>query len=181
MISKKTLLIHFEDPTTDFLKPIYKHKNWTIVTNDRIGKNELTKLLWQHDRIIFMGHGNEHGLFSSNQTRNVINSKLVYILREKECIGIWCFASTFFEKYDLKGFATGMFVSESDEALVYLNGEADSSDIKQSNWLFMLTMQTYYQNDFENPEPLHDYLNKFYNSYLNKVVEYNKNLFKTFN
>ena len=36
-----------------------------------------------------MGHGCDRGLFNSNFDV-VIDSNLVYLLRDKDCIAIWC-------------------------------------------------------------------------------------------
>ena len=69
-----------------------------------------------------LGHGSPEGLFSVGQfeTDNsyIIDSSLTDILAEKEeNLYIWCYANQFVEKFDLKGFYTGMFVSEILEAL----------------------------------------------------------------
>ena len=51
----KTLIIHPDDPSTDFLKPIYEHiTNATIVTGG-ISKKEVNQLIEQHDCIYMMG------------------------------------------------------------------------------------------------------------------------------
>ena len=64
-----------------------------------------------HDRIVMMGHGYPHGLFYS-----YIDSKLVYLLKEKECVCIWCNSDQFVNRYKFTGFFTGMFISEVREA-----------------------------------------------------------------
>ena len=45
----------------------------------------------------------------------LIDSEMVHLLRDKEIIGIWCNASNFAYKYDLKGFFTSMFISNEKE------------------------------------------------------------------
>ena len=109
----KTLVIHPKDISTDFLSHIYNNKNFTIIT-DNIGNFKKRKLLKDHNRIIMLGHGTNNGLFGYN--RFIIDSNDVNILREKEVIAIWCNADEFIKKYNLKGFYTGMFISEIDEA-----------------------------------------------------------------
>ena len=112
----KTLVIHPTDSTTDFLKNIYSERGWTVINT-----NPSTKLLKQqikdHDRIIMLGHGSDKGLFGFN--RMLIDSTLVYLLREKICVCVWCNADKFVENYKLKGFYTGMIISEYEEALMY--------------------------------------------------------------
>lgn len=130
----KTLVIHPKDNTTDFLSDIYSDKDWTIV-NKLIGKHILKQLIKSHDRIVMLGHGTEKGLINSNKTNYIIDSTWVQMLREKQCVCIWCNANIFFEKYKLKGFYTGMIVSEIDEAYQYsLSTNFDM--IQESNTLF---------------------------------------------
>ncbi len=85
----KTLVIHPQDTTTDFLKPIYKDRDWKVIDYNP-GKRELTEQIKLHDRIIMLGHGDNCGLYGFD--RMIINSKLVYLLREKICVCIWCHA-----------------------------------------------------------------------------------------
>lgn len=129
----KTLLIHAEDPTTGFLSTIYDGKDWTIV-NKHIGRIKMTKLIKEHDVIIMMGHGTENGL-ADIKFNALIDGKLVYLLRDKINIGIWCNADQFFKKYNLAGLATGMIISDSMEARLY-SVEANHSDIEESNIKF---------------------------------------------
>jgi hypothetical protein len=129
----KTLVIHPDDRSTDFLKEIYKDKDWTVINDYDICKSikQITELIKNHDRIVMMGHGHPGGLFMS-----CINSDLVYLLREKECVCIWCNADKFVERYGLKGFYTGMFISEVGEAWYY-NIEIDQASVDYSNNLFV--------------------------------------------
>lgn len=130
----KTLVIHPKDTTTDFLSDIYKDKDWTVIT-EKISKSQLKIEIIHHDRIIMLGHGSEDGLFDLKNYRFVISSELVYLLRPKICVGIWCNADKFFEKYKLNGFYTGMIISEIEEAYLYsVRGSLDI--IEQSNKLF---------------------------------------------
>ena len=65
----------------------------------------------------------------------LIDSSLVYLLREKDCVCIWCNADVFVKKYKLKGFYTGMIISEFQEAIMYCVN-TNSEDLKHSNSLF---------------------------------------------
>lgn len=134
-----TLIIHPKDSTTDFLSEIYKDKDWTVIT-DHISKSQLKREIIHHDRIIMLGHGSELGLFDMNHMNFVIDSQLVYLLRAKYCVGIWCNADKFFEKYKLNGFYTGMIISEVEEA--YLYGIRESFEvIEKSNKLLALAVK----------------------------------------
>ena len=130
----KTLLIHPKDTTTDFLCKSYNDDFTLIRTN--ISKSLLLKLIRSHDLIIMMGHGTDRGLIGFD--RYIIDSSLVDELRKKICICIWCYASDFVKKYNLKTpFSTGMFISEIDEVyLEGLNKEGDYIELQMSNYYF---------------------------------------------
>lgn len=126
----KTLVIHPSDKTTDFLSPVYGDKDWTLVTDNKVSKSILKSLIKSHDKIVMMGHGSPSGLFGNGCM--MVDSKLVYLLKDKICVGVWCHADKFFSKYKLKGYATGMVVSDADEA-DYYNLNYKLSDIDYSN------------------------------------------------
>jgi len=65
----------------------------------------------------------------------VIDSSFVYLLKEKQCVCIWCNADVFVEKYKLKGFYTGMIISEYEEAIIFCV-QGDYQEIYNSNVLF---------------------------------------------
>ena len=162
----KTLVIHPKDPTTTFLSKIYEGKDWTIFDSHSkdISKSKFHKLVKEHDRIIMMGHGCPSGLFYSHVT-----SELVYILREKECICIWCNADQFVNKYKLKGFFTGMFISEVSEAN-WFNIHPTQEEVDFSNHLFTDLVA---ENIDKNSVPLHQIVKDNYYSSECPVIQYN--------
>ena len=133
----KTLVIHPKDSTTDFLSEIYREKDWTII-NTNISKKVLKEQIKTHDRIVMLGHGTEKGLLGFNKF--VIDSTWVYLLREKICVCIWCNADVFVKKYGLKGFYTGMIISEYEEAIMYCV-PTNSHWIAESNTDFALAIK----------------------------------------
>ena len=118
----KNLVIHPTDASTDFLKPIYANISEATIIHGGIGKGQIAKLISEHDRIIMMGHGSPSGLFScakfgdNDYSGFVIDYKMVPLLRDKECIAIWCNADKFMNQHELNGFYSGMFISEVGEA-----------------------------------------------------------------
>jgi hypothetical protein len=120
----KTLVIHPNDRSTDFLIPIYMNlksfPDFNDVTIIRGGsKDEVDEQIEQHDRILMMGHGSPQGLFAVGQFGSlsyIIDGHNVDLLKDKECILIWCNADRFFHTHSLKGFSTSMFISEVEEA-----------------------------------------------------------------
>jgi len=137
----RTLVIHPKDRSTDFLKPIYSSISNKTVICGCISKTHLMKLIVEHERIIMLGHGSSRGLLSKGQffmTGNyIIDHYLVELLSKKtNNIFIWCHADMFVHNYELKGFYSGMFISEVNEAfycgLTYCNQKV----IEESNVIF---------------------------------------------
>ena len=133
MENKTTLVIHPHDASTDFLKKIYKDKDWTIINerSNEISKSKTRRLIVKHDRVIMMGHGGEDGLYFSH-----IKSNMVDVLRDKETVCIWCHADKFVQRYGLTGFFTGMLISEVSEAN-YFGIITSQEDVMISNQLFV--------------------------------------------
>ena len=134
----KTLVIHAEDSSTDFLSPIYQTIEDRTVLRKGFTKNEIAEQIKVHDRIIMLGHGCPDGLFAVGQfeTNNslIIDSSLISLLAEKkENIYIWCHANQFVEKHNLKGFYTGMFVSEFLEVVYCELPLVEEDVINESN------------------------------------------------
>ena len=136
----KTLVIHPHDQSTHFLKPIYDNiPNKTIITGG-LFVDEVNKLIYNHDQIIMLGHGSPKGLFGVNFKRSyVIDEDQVDLLQDKECIFIWCHADQFVKEHNLKGFHSGMFISEVGEALIYkLKGDKQLVTESNNTFAFML-------------------------------------------
>lgn len=175
---KKTLIIHPHDNTTNFLKRIYEDlPNRTVITGGVL-ENELVELIEKHDRVMMMGHGSSFGLFRTPSFREipteyVINKKHVELLQKKEeSVFIWCNADMFVNFYKLKGFYTGMFISEVNEA--YYCGLLGTTQrtIKESNEAFTNILKKYI---LENKNVIHENVKREYSflSESNPIVLYN--------
>jgi len=138
----KTLIIHPDDRSTDFLRGIYATlSEYTLITQGRL--EEINSLINSHDRIIMCGHGTELGLLSVNQFDSgsyIIDIDTVPLLKGKDCIYIWCNADKFVQKHELKGLFSGMFVSEIIESIVMGIGLVDQKVVDQSNAYFASLM-----------------------------------------
>lgn len=137
----KTLIIHPDDKSTTFLNIVYSPiKNKTVITGG-ISKSELNKLIEEHDRVMMMGHGCPTGLFSVGQFSGanglIIDSTTVPLLNEKENnVFIWCNADRFVDYHNLKGFYSGMFISEVGEATYCGLPGMDQDIVDESNYGF---------------------------------------------
>ena len=126
----KTLVIHPDDPSTDFLTPIYDNIFQATVVTGGVSKEELKQMIIDHDRVMMMGHGSPHGLFSVGMFTDTnviypqrfnyayaIDYTMVEVLNQKSNnVFIWCNADQFINKHQLNGFYSGMFISEVSEA-----------------------------------------------------------------
>lgn len=161
----KTIVIHPKDYSTDFLSEIYSDKEWYVV-NDNRSESELKKLTKQYERVVMLGHGTEDGLIGFN--RLIINSSWADLLLDKICVCIWCNADEFVKRYGLKGFYTGMIISEEDEAVMYsISTNLDS--IFESNKDFALAIK----NSIDDVNMLEKA--KMLYSGKSSVVEFNRN------
>jgi len=154
-----TLVIHPKDGTTDFLREIYIDKDWDVINSD-VPYCTLLNEIKRHDRIVMLGHGTESGLIGFDGF--IINEIHANLLKQKDCVGIWCNADIYFNRHELNGFYTGMIVSEMQEADMF-GIRATQREINYSNTLLadvvgkainrpdMLTEVKYGYYDEENP------------------------------
>jgi hypothetical protein len=117
----QTLIIHPKDSTTTFLELIYgKIPDKTIISGG-VSKEQVKDLIQSHERVMMLGHGSPSGLFSVGSFPDtngyIIDQTMVELLnRKRDNIFIWCNADSFVNQYRLKGFYSGMFISEVEEA-----------------------------------------------------------------
>lgn len=175
---KSTLIIHPKDRTTSFLDIIYKDISDKTVITGGVSKDELKALVDSHDRIMMMGHGSPHGLFGVgqfNDTRGgyIIDESFVWLLENKpECVFIWCNADQFVRRYELKGFYSGMFISEVEEADYCGIPGTDQELIDESNYGFCNIISKYIN---ESKDVIHENVVKEYGEIAqqNPVAFYN--------
>ena len=111
------LVIHIvlSQDTKDF-SDIYDGLNAVVLINP--SKSECKQAIMNElGKIILIGHGTEYGLLNEKLNGYLIDSEMVHLLRNKIVIGIWCNASNFAIKHDLKGFFTSMFISNEKELI----------------------------------------------------------------
>ena len=117
------IVVHANDPTTRVLRLLYEQReDVKMCITEKSTNGAVRRALKENDAIMMLGHGNEYGLFSKPNRRGVIERRMVdhrhvMFLRGKTCIGIWCFANKFVNKYKLHGLFSGMIISELQEAI----------------------------------------------------------------
>lgn len=122
-----------------------------VINNPSAPKKMLRKLIREADNVMLLGHGSKNGLFSTVSKKNkyrfdriIVDSQFVDDLRKKDkVICIFCNERDFFGKYNLKGFALGMFVSELSEA-DYMSLPLDDELIEESNKMLTTTISANY-------------------------------------
>jgi hypothetical protein len=125
----RVLVIHPYDPSTQFLRVLYENSLAEyVIMNESNSNSEIRNALnsGEYNRIMMLGHGTEWGLLSPNCRgsqnmfeRDIISPQHVQFLRNIECIGIWCNANIFAERYELSGLFSGMVISELSEAMEF--------------------------------------------------------------
>lgn len=87
---------------------------------------------------MMMGHGCPYGLLGYVDI--FMSTDFVELLRTKDCVCIWCNADKYVEREGIRGFYTGMFISEVGEARFY-GIDADQETVTYSNMLFVNLMK----------------------------------------
>jgi hypothetical protein len=173
----KTLIIHPKDRSTTFLDIVYESVVDKTVITGGISKEEVNELIKEHDRVMMMGHGCPDGLFSVGQfqTKNglIVDYNTVNFLKENS-VFIWCNADRFVRKHNLKGFFSGMFISEVGEANYCGVYGTDQEIVNESNLGFCNIIAKYIN---EKDSIIHENVVKEYGVIAenNPVALYNNN------
>lgn len=179
---KKILVIHPDDRSTDFLRPIYQQLPNTTVITGGVSYMDIRELIQTHDQVMMMGHGSPYGLFSMNNFPNsgwyIIDNMMIDLLSEKNnSVYIWCNADVFVDRYRLNGIYSGMFVSEVGES-VYCKIPSTQEQVDESNNAFaqILGQQLLIETSLEQ---VYDNTNQAYRelAQTNQVAKYNQQRF----
>jgi len=177
----KTLVIHPEDRSTDFLKPIYANIKRKTVLSKNISRDKLLAAVRLHDTIIMLGHGSSSGLFNVSGIGKgvmVVGESLVEELRGKQLIAIWCNADKFIERHNLPALYSGMFISEVSEAR-YCNVQGDQVMVDESNSTFAALLGNMLGEVPTDLKSVHSLVGESYEELgeVNAVAKYNSDRF----
>ena len=177
----KTLVLHPDNRSTDFLKPIYANiKRKTVIVKDT-SRDVLLALIRSHDMIIMLGHGSSSGLFNVSGIGKgvmVIGESIVEELRGKQLIAIWCNCDKFIERHDLNALYSGMFISEVSEAR-YCGVQGDQAMVDESNSTFAVLLGNMLSETSMDLEKTFDMVLESYEELgeVNTVAKYNSDRF----
>ena len=139
------IIIHMDtQQDTHVLDAIYKGMSDLdniIMVNPNRDEVEASLNEFPNDSVMLIGHGDGFGLWSwsgdlDNDSMYVIDGRNVDLLHGRDIIGIWCYASSFAKRYNLRGFFTYMFVSNSSEAQYMGFGEHTNEFCNEQNVKF---------------------------------------------
>lgn len=141
--TRRDILVIYVDSREDTkdLSLVYDGLDALIMYNPKRHKVREMLAYGKFDTVIMMGHGTPAGLFNKSWDDYLIDESFADLLKEKKCIGIWCYASDFARKNDLKGFFTSMFISNSYEALS-CGIDADDDEIQELTRKFCTDVNT---------------------------------------
>lgn len=89
----------------------------------------------KEEPILLLGHGCPSGLYDMRYGLIITNADAALLKDRPNLVGIWCYASDYAYVHGLKGFFSGMFISEEPEA--WVNGvEADAEEVDEKVWDF---------------------------------------------
>jgi hypothetical protein len=168
------LVIHIvsKEDTNDFSGIYEDLKDATILINPK--KSDCKRaIINEKERIVLIGHGTEWGLLNQRLDGFIVDSRMVQFLRGKDIIGIWCNASNFADRYNLTGFFTSMFISNSDELMDcgFQTFDGCDEEIKRQNKIFASRINQFLIAN----TPIKEWAMKLYNSLEDeeKFVYYN--------
>lgn len=128
------IVVHPNDPSTRMLSLIYEDIKDVTLFDSWEQREEILKTIAAAPReepILLLGHGCPNGLFDMRYGLVIKDSDANILKDRPNLVGIWCYASSYAHKNGLKGFFSGMFISEEPEAWVNdVDAEAEEIDVK---------------------------------------------------
>ena len=132
------IVVHPSDPSTRMLSLIYEGIDNVTFFDSYQQRDEILSAIAaapKDEPVLLLGHGGPNGLYDMRYGL-LIRDGDAEILRDRpNLVGIWCYASSYAYRHGLKGFFSGMFISEAPEAWVN-EVEASAEEIDEKAWDF---------------------------------------------
>ena len=109
------------------------------------------------ETLLCFGHGVQKGLFSHDFKSMLIDAESVPLLKERDVIGIWCYASVFGAFHNLRGFFTYMFISNHEECAFNRCGWYEDDVIFAENRIFAEQVNRFIREN----TPLEQWIERF--------------------
>lgn len=183
----RILVIHPNDPSTQFLNVLYKDLPNVTKMDEHNSNKEITDAIrfGNYDLLMFLGHGSEEGLYAPTGSkdkwqqfgRDIINPGHVQFLRDKLCFAIWCNANIFAAKYDLTGIFSGMVISEIAEAYMWNIPVTDQEEMTAHDELWCGALKDCYNNTSLElvPEKMYHYISDRFKRNMTPLENFNFN------
>lgn len=123
----------------------------------------------EEDTLVMCGHGSPAGLFDASAMARgnlaaialdppyLVDANNAPSIRARRVVGVWCYASSFAESAGLRGFFTGMFVSNPMEAsFVRCPGGDSAETITEQEVLFCRRVNELLRTDV----PMSDWISR---------------------
>ena len=114
------IVVHPEDPSTKVLARLYEGMEGVRLFDSWEQRKEIMDAIAaapKDEPILLLGHGCPRGLYDFKNAALIIGNADAELLKDRpNLVGIWCYASSYAYKHGLKGFFSGMFISEPAEA-----------------------------------------------------------------
>lgn len=147
------IVVHIDtQEDTSHLKCLYEGlEGVTLLYNPT--RNEVENAVKSIDDkcIMFLGHGCSSGLFGTKDAF-IIDGRNADLFKDKEIIGIWCYACNFAERYGLHGYFTSMFISNAGEASYFGFNDCDEQDIYNEIDVFCNSIRSFIDSKTEMKE-----------------------------
>lgn len=138
--NKEMIVVHPYDPSTRMLGEIYKGIEGVTLFDSWKQREKILKAIAaapKEEPILLLGHGCPSGLLDMRHGIVIGNADAELLKDRPNLVGIWCYASSYAYTHGLKGFFSGMFISELPEAII--NGvEASAEEIDENAWDFSI-------------------------------------------
>lgn len=132
------IVVHPSDPSTKMLGLIYEGLDNVTLFDSWEQRDEIRAALAAAPReepVLLLGHGCPYGLYDLRYGLVLTDADAELLKDRPNLVGIWCYASDYASRHGLKGFFSGMFISEEPEA--WVNGvDAEAGEIDGKAWDF---------------------------------------------
>lgn len=132
------IVVHPSDPSTKMLGLIYEGLDNVTLFDSWEQRDEIRAALAAAPReepVLLLGHGCPYGLYDLRYGLVLTDADAELLKDRPNLVGIWCYASDYASRHGLKGFFSGMFISEEPEA--WVNGvDAEAEEIDGKAWDF---------------------------------------------